>query len=153
MYLLAATVMTGNFTSIPIVDFSLSTSSTTKPRFLSELRDAIVNVGFFYLKRHPIPEHAQQGLLDQTIKFFDLPAEKKQEVDIINSKHFLGYVGPETTLSKSTADRREIYTVSKQITSASVVALSNYTSISRLAWINLHQAQTSHYIATYMVQI
>ena len=103
--------MVGDFTSIPIVDFSLSTSSTTKPRFLSELREAIVTVGFFYLKAHPISEHAQKGLLDQTVKFFDLPTEKKQEVDIINSKHFLGYIGQDATLSKSTADRRETYTV------------------------------------------
>lgn len=103
--------MAGDFSSIPTIDFALSTSSATRPQFLSELRDAILNVGFFYLKTQPIPEHVQQGLLDQAIKFFDLPAEKKQEVDIINSKHFLGYIGQEATLSKSTADRREIYTV------------------------------------------
>lgn len=113
--------MTGNFKTIPIIDLSLSTSAITKPRFLSQLQDAIVNVGFFYLKTHRVPEHVQQGLLDQTIKFFDLTADKKQEVDIINSKHFLGYIGQEATLSKSTADRREIYTVRKQIISASIL--------------------------------
>lgn len=124
---LTTLTMTDNFTSIPIIDFSLSTSSATKPIFLSELRDAILKVGFFYLKTHPIPEDVQQGLLAQTAQFFDLPPEKKEEVDIINSKHFLGYIGQEATKSKSTNDRRETYTVCILITSVSVLARSNCT--------------------------
>ncbi|GAB1216562.1 hypothetical protein ATERTT37_005778 [Aspergillus terreus] len=96
-----------SFTAIPVLDYSKSTSATTKPEFLADLRHAIVNVGFFYLIHHPVDPAVVQNLVDKTRELFDLPLEKKLEIEMINSKHFLGYsrLGAETTARK--ADYRE----------------------------------------------
>jgi isopenicillin N synthase-like dioxygenase len=101
-----------SFTTIPVLDFSLSASPDTKPRFLSELRNAVVNVGFFYLVHTPIAPHVQQAFIEKSLAVFDLPLEKKLEIEMVNSKHFLGYsrLGAETTASKT--DYREQFDVS-----------------------------------------
>ncbi|KAL4895289.1 hypothetical protein BDV59DRAFT_191801 [Aspergillus ambiguus] len=95
------------FTSIPVIDYSKSTSASKKREFLADLRHAIVNVGFFYLVHHPVDPAVVQGLVRKTRELFDLPLEKKSEIEMINSKHFLGYsrLGAETTAHK--ADYRE----------------------------------------------
>jgi isopenicillin N synthase-like dioxygenase len=100
-----------SFTAIPVLDYSKSTSATTKPEFLADLRHAIVNVGFFYLIHHPVDPAVVQNLVDKTRELFDLPLEKKLEIEMINSKHFLGYsrLGAETTARK--ADYREQFDV------------------------------------------
>jgi isopenicillin N synthase-like dioxygenase len=103
--------MAENFTSIPVIDFSLYTTLETKPQFLCELRNAVVKVGFFYLKNHGISDQVQCQLLSQTKEFFDLRTEEKQKVAIDNSKHFLGYAGY-TARSTGSIDHRETFTVS-----------------------------------------
>ncbi|KAL4984147.1 hypothetical protein BDW68DRAFT_180936 [Aspergillus falconensis] len=79
----------GDFTTIPILDLSLARTPTTKSQFLSELRDGLVRVGFFYLKNHPIPEEVQHDAMQQSREFFSLPLHKKLEIDVVHSKHFL----------------------------------------------------------------
>ena len=83
--------MNGDFSKVPVLDYSLALSPDTKPQFLSELRNALVRVGFFYLSNHSIPEKVQQEAIDQSNAFFDLPLEKKLEIETLHSKHFLGY--------------------------------------------------------------
>ncbi|PYH98101.1 oxidoreductase, partial [Aspergillus ellipticus CBS 707.79] len=87
------------FTSIPILNYTHALSLTTKPSFLSELRHALLHVGFFYLVHAPITPDVRHNLIQMTYKLFDLPAEKKLEIEMVNSKHFLGYsrLGAETT--------------------------------------------------------
>ncbi|KAK3354038.1 2OG-Fe(II) oxygenase superfamily [Lasiosphaeria hispida] len=85
------TNMQGDFTTIPTLDLSLANSAETKPLFLSELRTALVRVGFFYVKNHGIPDEVQQDAIEQSIKFFELPLEEKLEIETVHSKHFLGY--------------------------------------------------------------
>ncbi|OOQ87247.1 oxidoreductase, 2OG-Fe(II) oxygenase family [Penicillium brasilianum] len=97
--------------SIPTIDYSLSTSPATRPKFLSQLRDALVRVGFFYLQNHPIPECLQEDLLAQSRELFQLSPEKKQEIDMASSKHFIGYVGMEDTVTVAKKDYRESYTL------------------------------------------
>ncbi|KAE8153113.1 hypothetical protein BDV25DRAFT_127452 [Aspergillus avenaceus] len=98
---------TPSFTKIPILDYSLSTSPTTKLQFLSDLRNALINVGFFYLINAPISPETQQNVIQKGMEIFDLPLEKKLEIEMINSKHFLGYsqLGAEITARKQ--DYRE----------------------------------------------
>ncbi|EEY16857.1 2OG-Fe(II) oxygenase superfamily [Verticillium alfalfae VaMs.102] len=83
--------MEGEFTEVPVLDYSLSQHPTGKAEFLSQLRNAIVNVGFFYLSNHSIPEEVQRAVLEQTNAFFSLPLQKKMDIDMAHSKHFLGY--------------------------------------------------------------
>ncbi|KAL4782900.1 hypothetical protein BJX76DRAFT_331507 [Aspergillus varians] len=101
------TVHSDSFTAIPILDYSQSTSPTTKPAFLADLRNALVNVGFFYLVNAPIASEIRQDLVSKCKKLFDLPLEKKLEIEMVNSKHFLGYsrLGMEITARKQ--DYRE----------------------------------------------
>jgi isopenicillin N synthase-like dioxygenase len=102
---------TPSFTTIPILDYSLSASPTTKPKFLSGLRNALVNVGFFYLINAPIAPQIQQELVKKCTGIFELPQKKKLEIEMINSKHFLGYsrLGAEITARKQ--DYREQFDV------------------------------------------
>lgn len=104
---------TKTFTSIPILDFIQAESAATKPLFLSKLREALVLVGFFYLKNPPVPKYEQKDFVEKAIALCNLPLEKKLEMDMVNSKHFLGYsrVGCEKTARKR--DNREIFDVSE----------------------------------------
>ncbi|OQE02642.1 hypothetical protein PENSOL_c002G07681 [Penicillium solitum] len=103
--------MAVNFTSIPLVDYQDSLSPDTKPRFLSALRSALVDVGFFYLQNPPIEVDVREALVKTTGSFFDLPTKKKLELDVAHSKHFRGYgcAGAEKTATIS--DQRETLTV------------------------------------------
>ncbi|KAL4736545.1 hypothetical protein BDV11DRAFT_211117 [Aspergillus similis] len=94
-----------SFTVIPILDYSLSTSD--KSAFLANLRYALVNVGFFYLVNAPIRPQFRQDLVKKCRAIFELPLEKKLEIEMVNSKHFLGYsrLGAEITARKQ--DYRE----------------------------------------------
>ncbi|CAG8267500.1 unnamed protein product [Penicillium salamii] len=78
-----------SFTSIPVLDFSQAISA--KPVFLEALREALVNVGFFYLRNAPIPIEIQEEFTKRALELFDLPLEKKLEIEMVNSPHFLGY--------------------------------------------------------------
>jgi len=81
------------FQHIPVIDFALATSSDPKARraLANLIRDACVNVGFFYLKNHGIPEVTITATIEAANKFFSLPAASKIELDIHNSSNFKGY--------------------------------------------------------------
>ncbi|KAJ5480626.1 hypothetical protein N7530_006135 [Penicillium desertorum] len=91
--------MDSSFTSIPILDFSQTLSS--KPAFLASLRKAL-NVGFFYLRNAPISLQTQEQFIEKALALFELPLEKKLEIEMVNSPHFLGYsrLGAEITALK-----------------------------------------------------
>jgi isopenicillin N synthase-like dioxygenase len=66
-----------SFSSIPILDLSLARNPDTKPAFLEELRYALMEVGFLYLKNVGIPEELTQRVILEGKAFFDLPMEEK----------------------------------------------------------------------------
>jgi len=66
-----------SFNSIPILDLSLAKDPITKPKFLVDLRQALLEVGFLYLKNVGIPEELTQAVIKEGISFFDLPIEEK----------------------------------------------------------------------------
>jgi isopenicillin N synthase-like dioxygenase len=88
--------MSLEYTQIPVLDWTLA--QRDKPLFLVELRNAMINVGFLYLSNHPVPMDLVDKVIDYTPKFFALPKEVKDSVDMANSPHFHGYlrVGGET---------------------------------------------------------
>lgn len=98
-----------NFISVPVLDLDLANSPSTKPKFLLQLREALVVVGFFYVKNTSVPKDVRNEFVDKSIKLCNLPLEKKMEIDMINSKHFLGYsrMGLERTAAK--VDYREMF--------------------------------------------
>jgi isopenicillin N synthase-like dioxygenase len=97
---------------VPVLDYAETTASPkSRLNFLKQLKDAIVNVGFFYLKNTGVPDEVQRVFTEQAIALFNLPLEKKLEIEMVNSKHFLGYarLGQEVTARKN--DYREQFDV------------------------------------------
>lgn len=66
-----------SFSSIPILDLSLARDPQTKDLFLEELRYALMEVGFLYLKNVGIPGDLWQKVIEEGTAFFDLPVEEK----------------------------------------------------------------------------
>ncbi|KZS92275.1 Clavaminate synthase-like protein [Sistotremastrum niveocremeum HHB9708] len=94
------------FESVPILDYSLS-QGPQKPLFLSQLRQAIINVGFLYLSHHTVPASLVEEVKAYTPRFFDLPQTKKDELRMANSPHFLGYSRLAAEITKGEVDQRE----------------------------------------------
>lgn len=86
--------VSGQFTSIPILSLEQARNPDTKPTFLSELRDALLNVGFLYLADTGLPSNLIQRVKDETFKFFDesiLSLMEKEQIEMKNEKSFLGW--------------------------------------------------------------
>lgn len=66
-----------SFDAIPILDLSQAKNPETKQAFLKELRHALIEVGFLYLKNYGIPEELTQSVIKEGVGFFDLPDEEK----------------------------------------------------------------------------
>lgn len=92
-----------SFSSIPILDLSLARSPSTKPQFLLDLRHALLEVGFLYIKNTGIPPELIQDVINLGKAFFDLPDEEKLAVEMKNARSFLGYsrLGMEITRFKT----------------------------------------------------
>lgn len=99
--------MASDFTSIPTIDLALAKSLETETLFFSELRRALVQVGFFYLKNHSIPQSVKQEAVQHANAFFDLPLEKKLAIETARSKHFLGYNRMDSETTAATTDHNE----------------------------------------------
>ncbi len=72
-----------SFTSIPILDLAQAQDAATKPEFLTELRHALMEVGFLYLKNVGIPDEMFQEVMQQGKSFFDIPEEDKYATPFI----------------------------------------------------------------------
>lgn len=79
------------FTEIPVLDISEARSEDTKPAFLNQLRDALLNVGFLYIKNVGIDQDLYDRVCEEGINFFDLPREEKLRIEMKNQPSFLGY--------------------------------------------------------------
>lgn len=66
-----------SFTSIPILDLAAARDPATKPQFLRELRHALMEVGFLYLKNVGISDDLFQRVIELGKSFFDIPEEEK----------------------------------------------------------------------------
>ena len=94
-----AHAQTSGFSSVPVLDYSLISSPSTKPLFISQLQHALINVGFLYLSNHTVPTSTIDFLVDYIPKLFALPQEEKEKMWMVHSPHFLGYsrLGAERT--------------------------------------------------------
>ncbi len=92
-----------SFTSIPILDLSLARDPATKSQLLTDLRHALLEVGFLYIKNTGIPPSLISEVISLGKSFFDLPEDKKLEIEMKNAPSFLGYnkLGMEITRFKT----------------------------------------------------
>ncbi|KAI1414038.1 putative isopenicillin N synthetase [Hypoxylon sp. FL1857] len=96
-----------SFTSIPILDLALARDPQTKPQFLAELRHALMEVGFLYLKNVGIPDDLWQQVISEGIAFFDIPKEEKLKIEMKNAPSFLGYSQLSAEITAGKIDHRE----------------------------------------------
>jgi len=82
-----------NFDEIPIIDLKdlKSQDPADRRRIADEVRDACIQVGFFYVVNHGIPEHMTEGALEMAKNFFSLPIEAKMEIENRKTPNFKGY--------------------------------------------------------------
>ena len=66
-----------SFKSIPVLDLSQANDPATKPAFLAQLRHALMEVGFLYLKNVGIPDEEFERVIELGKAFFDIPEEEK----------------------------------------------------------------------------
>ncbi|KAB5578372.1 hypothetical protein GE09DRAFT_546975 [Coniochaeta sp. 2T2.1] len=122
-----------SFTSIPILDMALANDPATKAAFLSDLRHALLEVGFLYLKNVGIPDELFKRTIEEGKGFFDIPEEEKSvpsppllnphlyssspsptnplhvrlKIEMKNAPSFLGYSRLSAEVTAGAADHRE----------------------------------------------
>lgn len=95
------------FSEIPILDLSQAQDPDTKPQLLVQLRHALLEVGFLYIKNYGIPNDLIQQVIYQGKALFDIPEEEKLKIEMKNSPHFLGYSRLANEITKEEIDWRE----------------------------------------------
>lgn len=83
--------MAASFTDIPILDLGEARDAKTKPVFLEKLRQAVLSVGFFYIKNTGVDQAFFDRVCKEGIQFFDLPEDEKLRIEMKNKPSFLGY--------------------------------------------------------------
>ncbi|PFH60337.1 hypothetical protein XA68_11114 [Ophiocordyceps unilateralis] len=96
-----------SFTSIPILDLDLARNPATKAGFLDELRHALIEVGFLYLKNVGISPRLWEAVVESGKAFFDVPLEEKLKIEMKNAPSFLGYSRLSAEITAGEADHRE----------------------------------------------
>ncbi|KAK3956041.1 hypothetical protein QBC32DRAFT_3862 [Pseudoneurospora amorphoporcata] len=96
-----------SFTSIPILDLSLAKNPATKPAFLADLRHALMEVGFLYLKNVGIAQEVFDQVIREGKGFFDIPEEEKLKIEMKNAPSFLGYSRLSAEITAGAIDHRE----------------------------------------------
>ncbi len=82
------------FESVPTIDISALVGQTTgELEVAAKIRDACINVGFFYISGHGVDHALIAGAFDAGKRFFRLPGDDKRAVSILNSPHMRGYTG------------------------------------------------------------
>ncbi|KAI0976672.1 hypothetical protein F4678DRAFT_414085 [Xylaria arbuscula] len=96
-----------SFTSIPILDLAQSRDPATKPEFLADLRHALMEVGFLYLKNVGIPDELWRAVISEGKAFFDIPRDEKLKIEMKNAPSFLGYSQLSAEITAGAIDHRE----------------------------------------------
>ncbi|KAI0683098.1 Clavaminate synthase-like protein [Earliella scabrosa] len=81
------------FEDIPIINLADARNPDPAVRraLADEIRNACINVGFFYVMNHGIPEETISATVDAAKRFFALPPDTKMAMDIHKSANFKGY--------------------------------------------------------------
>ncbi|RWL41918.1 MAG: isopenicillin N synthase family oxygenase [Mesorhizobium sp.] len=101
-----------SFDKIPVVDIGPLLNGTNKQVVAREIRWALSNTGFMYVKNHGVPQDFIQSVFDVSRRFFDLPLSQKSSLHIGNSDSaFRGYIElfGENTDPGKTKDLKECF--------------------------------------------
>lgn len=109
--------------TLPILDLAqLNGTPVDRAAFLSQLRYAAREVGFFYLINHGISSTLQQALQHQSRLFFQLSDDDKRQVSMLHSPHFRGYNRAASEITRGQPDWREQFDVGAERPALSVNA-------------------------------
>ncbi|KAI0769409.1 Clavaminate synthase-like protein [Trametes elegans] len=97
----------GNFSSVPVLDWSLTSTPEGREDFKRQLRHAVVNVGFLYLANPSVARADLDALVAYAPALFDLPEDEKERIQMVHSPHFFGYSRLGAELTKGKTDQRE----------------------------------------------
>jgi isopenicillin N synthase-like dioxygenase len=100
------------FSEIPIVDISPLIDGTDPQRVAKKIGEICEEVGFFYVTNHGVSNDLIERTYRVTERFFDLPFEVKQRLNVANSGPTLrGYVPTyaENVDPKNTRDLKECF--------------------------------------------
>ncbi|MCM6778614.1 isopenicillin N synthase family oxygenase [Nocardia sp. CDC159] len=91
---------------LPLIDISRF-RGPDREGFLTELRYAAHEVGFFYVVGHGVPEALTTRIFEVARQFFALALRRRLEIDNINSPQFRGYTVTGHEYTAGSPDRRE----------------------------------------------
>lgn len=102
-------------TKIPVLDLHLADDIEKRGLLLGQLRDALFNVGFLYIRNHGVSDEIIDALSTKLPTLFHLTPERKRELSKNNSPQFLGFsdFAQETTQGK--LDLREQYDIATEL--------------------------------------
>ncbi|KAJ2857229.1 hypothetical protein J3B02_001140 [Coemansia erecta] len=113
-----------DFDSIPVLD--LQEAKTNKRQFLNKLQNALIHIGFFYVRNHGISADFLERLTANTKDFFDLSVDEKLKTEKIHSPTFLGYSIQGNEITKDKKDNREQYDFANELPSTWVPGEPEY---------------------------
>ncbi|WP_245572503.1 isopenicillin N synthase family dioxygenase [Actinokineospora enzanensis] len=91
--------------SLPLLD--LTRFRTDRARFLTDLRHAAHEIGFFYVTGHGVPESLMSEMFTAARRFFALPLADRLAIENIHSPQFRGYTRTGQEHTGGTPDWRE----------------------------------------------
>lgn len=92
--------MTQAAANLPVINTSLlDKGGADADEFRAALRMATHDLGFFYLVGRRIPDEVISETFAQATRFFALPLEDKQQVEMLNSPRFRCYPAPAVSSS------------------------------------------------------
>lgn len=106
-------------TKIPIIDIAPLWSEHVEDRraVARQLREAAVDVGFFYIKNHGIASSILSDQLELGCRFFGLPQLEKEELHLRQSNCMRGYegLGAQTLDETAPPDLKESFMISRDL--------------------------------------
>jgi isopenicillin N synthase-like dioxygenase len=103
-----------SFGRLPVIDIAPLLDGSDKLAVAKEIRGALSNIGFMYVKNHGISQDLVDSVFDVTRRFFALPMEQKMMLHVSRSDVALrGYIEPfgENTDPGKTKDLKECFDI------------------------------------------
>ena len=83
------------FEEVPQIDIGplFQDDEPARCRVGDAVRSACIDVGFFYIRNHGVPQATVDDLFEQMALFYALPEDAKREIHASKSRYFRGYSG------------------------------------------------------------
>lgn len=82
-----------DFSEIPIIDIeALGSGNAAAAKAIAAIREASERVGFFYIRNHGIPNSELENIFKACERFFSMPQSERDQLYLINSKNFRGFL-------------------------------------------------------------